>query len=39
MLVGYDGHTIYHVYLSDKEKAICIKDLEIEENADGKADS
>lgn len=39
MLVGYDGHTIYCVYLPDKEKIIRIKDLKIVENVDGKADS
>ena len=39
MLLGYDGHTIYRVYLPDEEKIIRIKDLRIEENADGKADS
>ena len=39
MLVGYDGHTIYRVYLPDEEKIIRIKDLRIEENADGKAGS
>lgn len=39
MLIGYDGHTIYRVYLSDEEKVIRIKDLKIVENADRKADS
>lgn len=39
MLVGYDNHTIYRVYLPDEEKIIRIKDLRTVENADGKADS
>ena len=39
MLVAYDNHTIYHVYLPDKEKVICIKDLKIVKNADKKADN
>ena len=39
MHIEYDSHTIYHLYLPDKEKIICIKDLKIVENADEKADS
>lgn len=39
MLVGYDSHTIYRVYLPNEEKVICIKDLKIIEYADRKADS
>lgn len=39
MLVGYDGHIIYRVYLPDKEKIICINNLKIVENEEGKADS
>lgn len=36
MLIGYDGHTIYRVYLHDEEKIIRVKGLRIEENADRK---
>ena len=39
MLVEYDGYTIYHVYLPNEEKVICIKDLKIVENVDRKVDS
>ena len=39
MLVGYDAHTIYRVYLPDEQKIIRIKDLKIVENADVKAES
>ena len=39
MLVRYNDHTIYRVYLPDKKKVIQIKDLKIVENADRKADS
>lgn len=39
MLVRYKSHTIYHVYLIDKKKVCCIKNLKIVENADKKADS
>ena len=39
VLVGYDGETIYCVYLPDKGKVIHIKDLKIHENTDEKEDS
>lgn len=39
MLVGYNGHIIYRVYLPDEEKIIQIKDLRIVDNIDRKADS
>ena len=39
MLVGYDGHIIYRVYLLDEKKVICIKDLKIVENTNRKVDS
>lgn len=39
MLVGHNGHTIYCVYLPDKEKIISIKDLRIVENVDKKTNS
>lgn len=38
-MVGYDGGTIYHVYLHDKGKMIQIKNLKIFENANEKKDS
>ena len=39
VLVSYNGETIYHVYLYDNDKVICIKDLKIHENVDKKEDS
>ena len=39
VLVGYDGGTIYCVYLHDEGKVVRIKDLRIFENADEKEDS
>lgn len=39
ILIGYDGGTIYRIYLHDKAKTICIKDLKIFENTDEKEDS
>lgn len=36
VLVGYEGGTIYRVYLHDEGKVIRIKDLKIFENADEK---
>lgn len=38
MLVNYDGGTIYWLYLYDKAKFICIKNLKILENIDKKED-
>ena len=38
MLVRYDSHTIYYVYLLNEEKVICIKNLKIVENTDRKVD-
>lgn len=39
ILAGYDGGTIYHIYLHNKAKVICIKNLKIFENVDKKEDS
>ena len=39
VLVGYDGETIYRIYLHDEGKVICIKDLKIYENVDEKEES
>lgn len=36
MLVKYDIHTIYQIYLLHQPKIICIKDLKIVENAEEK---
>lgn len=36
-LVGYDGHTIYRVYLKDQKKVIRVKDLRIFEDYASKA--
>lgn len=32
MLIGYDGHTIYYVYIKDQKKIIKIKDFYIFNN-------
>lgn len=34
VLVGYDGHTIYRVYIKDQQKVIRVKDLRIFEGSD-----
>lgn len=39
VLVGYDGGTIYRVYLHNEAKLIYIKDLRIFENTDEKENS
>lgn len=39
MLVRYDSHIIYRIYLSDEEKVICIKNLKIMENINTKDNS
>lgn len=39
VLIGYDNGTIYCVYLHNKAKVVCIKDLKIFENVDKKKDN
>lgn len=34
MLIRYDRDIIYRVYLPEKEKIICIKDLKMVKNTD-----
>lgn len=38
-LVGYDGHTIYRVYIKEQNKVIRIKDLRIFEDYETKVDT
>lgn len=39
MFIGYNGTTIYYIYLHKKTKVICIKDLKIFENVNEKQNS
>lgn len=38
-LVGYDGHTIYRVYIQEQNKVIHIKDLRIFEDYETKTET